>query len=309
MAANSGERPILIKKVKKISGGHHGGAWKVAYADFVTAMMAFFMLLWLLNVSEQETLQGLADYFTPTSASMSNSSGAGDILAGTALADEGASYSGSVSVTIPTASQQQTKTEGDSQGGPASEREVEILTQNRNWEAKIVTREDKMFEAVEDQLKAAIQRSPELLKHKDQLIIEQTPEGLRIQLVDKDNRPMFRRGSAELYAFAEQMLTTIGQVVQGLPNRVALTGHTDSSQTQPGANYSNWELSADRANSARRVLARSGVSRDRFSEVVGKASNEPLFPDDPGRPENKRVTLLVLREAPVVDPDFGAGGR
>lgn len=306
MAANSNERPILIKKVKKVSGGgHHGGAWKVAYADFVTAMMAFFMLLWLLNVSEKETLQGLADYFTPSNASMSNASGAGDILAGTALADEGASNAGSIRITVPNSTAQETDTQGESKGGPSQDREAEIVQQNRNWQAKIVTQEDKMFEAVEDALKAALQKSPELLKHQDQIIVELTPEGLRIQLTDKDQRPMFKRGSADLYPFAIHLLETVGKVVQTLPNRVALTGHTDSTG---GSNplYSNWELSSDRANSSRRVLAGSGVSRDRFSEVTGKAATEPLFPDQPNRAENKRVTLLVLREAPVVDPDFGA---
>ena len=116
---------------------------------------------------------------------------------------------------------------------------------------------------------------------------------------------MFKRGSAELYPFATTLLQTVGQVVHTLPNRIALTGHTDATGGS-NSNYSNWELSADRGNSARRVLARSGVSRDRFSEVTGKAATEPLFPDEPNRAENKRVTLLVLREAPVVDPDFGA---
>lgn len=307
MPPPSNDQPILIKKVKKISGGgHHGGAWKVAYADFVTAMMAFFMLLWLLNVSEKETLQGLADYFTPSNASMSNSSGAGDILAGTALADEGASNAGSIRVTVTTSASRETDTEGENKGGLGESREVEMVQDSRNWQAKIVTEEDKLFAAVEDTIKSAIQQSPELLKHKDQIIIELTPEGLRIQLTDKDKRPMFKRGSAELYPFAAVLLQTVGQVVQTLPNRIALTGHTDATGGGSNSNYSNWELSADRGNSARRVLARSGVSRDRFSEVTGKAATEPLFPDEPNRAENKRVTLLVLREAPVVDPDFGA---
>ncbi|MFZ5609370.1 MAG: flagellar motor protein MotB [Pseudomonadota bacterium] len=305
MAAKSEERPIIIKRVKKVAGGHHGGAWKVAYADFVTAMMAFFMLLWLLNVSDAETLQGLADYFTPSNASMSNSSGAGDILAGTAFDKDGASAAASANLTVPTATTQKVNTEGEDAGGPTQNNESEVVVDDRAWQANVVTREDKMFAAVEDSLKAAIQKTPELLQYKDQLIIEQTPEGLRIQLVDKDRRSMFKRGSAELYPFAIRLLETVGQVVQSLPNRISVTGHTDATPSAANADYSNWELSADRANAARRVLSRGGVSRDRFSQVTGKAATEPLFPDNPLRAENKRVSILILREAPVVDPNFG----
>ncbi|GAB4140023.1 MAG: flagellar motor protein MotB [Sphingomonadales bacterium] len=290
--AKDGERPIIIKKVKKVSGGHHGGAWKVAYADFVTAMMAFFMLLWLLNVSEKETLQGLADYFTPSNASMSNASGAGDILAGTALESEGAKSSGAIAGVTPADT---VKEETDS--------ENQVTAQN--WDPKINEREDRALTQLEAQIKAAIQETPDLNQHQDQLIVEQTPEGLRIQLIDKDGRPMFRQGSSELYGFAERMLRTIAGVIQTLPNRMAISGHTDAIPTRGDARYSNWELSADRANSARRVLSGAGVSKDRFSEVTGKAATEPLFPDAPMRPENKRIAILLLREAPVLDPGFG----
>jgi chemotaxis protein MotB len=301
------ERPIVIKKVKKVSGGgHHGGAWKVAYADFTTAMMAFFMLLWLLNVSDEVTLQGLADYFTPTNASMSNSSGAGGILAGTAMESAGASKSGSTTITFDATPADPNQTQdSDAESGESYRQGVAEEKASYDWEAKIVTREDKMFGSVQQALKTAIQDSETLKRHQDQIIVEQTPEGLRIQLIDKDRRSMFKRGSAELYPFAEDLLTMVGKVIQGLPNRISISGHTDSSPTSPGQ-YGNWELSADRANAARRIISASKVRADRFSEVTGRAATDPLFPDEPLRPENKRVTLLLLREAPVVAPDFGA---
>ncbi|MGD1954926.1 MAG: flagellar motor protein MotB [Sphingomonadales bacterium] len=302
----SNERPIVIKKVKKVSGGgHHGGAWKVAYADFTTAMMAYFMLLWLLNVSDEVTLQGLADYFTPTNASMSNSSGAGGILAGTNIESTGASNSGSATISFDAPQQvSNTTMDASAESGESYRQGIAEERAAQDWDAKIVTREDKMFGTVQQALKTAIQESETLQRHQDQIIVEQTPEGLRIQLIDKDQRSMFMRGSAQLYPFATERLSMVGRVIQGLPNRIAISGHTDSSPAAR-ADYSNWELSADRANAARRVIRTAKVRPDRFSEVTGMAATEPLFPDEPLRPENIRVTLLLLREAPVLAPDFG----
>lgn len=303
----SNERPIVIKKVKKVSGGgHHGGAWKVAYADFTTAMMAFFMLLWLLNVSDEVTLAGLADYFTPTNASMSNSSGAGGILGGTSMESTGASNSGSATISFTTPQKAtNTTADNDAESGESYRQGMAEEKAAVDWDAKVVTREDKMFGQVQQSLKTAIQESETLQRHQDQIIVEQTPDGLRIQLIDKDRRSMYKRGSAELYPFAKDLLKIVGKVIQGLPNRIAVSGHTDSSASAPG-DYGNWELSADRANAARRILSGADVRADRFSEVTGRASTDPLFPDEPLRAENKRVTLLLLREAPVVAPDFGA---
>ncbi|MEM8798584.1 MAG: flagellar motor protein MotB [Pseudomonadota bacterium] len=292
MAGKNDKRPIIIKKVKKVAGGHHGGAWKVAYADFTTAMMAFFMLLWLLNVSEKVTLQGLADYFTPSNASMSNSSGSGDILAGTSLADEGANASGAVSVTVPPDAAAKVEEQPDEDNDSSK------------WQAKVVEREDNALKAAEADLKIAIQQNPDLRRFQDHLVVEQTPDGMRIQIMDHDRRPMFKNGTAELYGFARDMFTAVADVLDRLPNRMVITGHTDASPSA-GRDYGNWELSADRANAVRRVLAKARVSRDRFSQVVGKAATEPLFPDNPFRAENKRVSILVLREAPAFDPNFG----
>lgn len=296
--ADEEERPILIKRVKKGGDdGHHGGAWKVAYADFTTAMMAFFMLLWLLNVSDKETLDGLADYFSPTSATASGNSGAGGVLGGTSMASEGAQSSGAVAVRLPgppPTSQNNDRKLGRSDG--------DVQHQSSDMSSTINERESEVFKAIAEQIKQAIQDSPELAQHEDQVLIEETPDGMAIQIVDKDGRAMFRPGTANLYGYASRLIGQIGDVVEVLPNRVSIHGHTDAGRFSAGAEYTNWELSADRANSARRVLRQTGVSTDRFSEVAGKADTEPMFPDSPDRPENRRITVLVLREAPVVAP-------
>ncbi|GER07644.1 chemotaxis protein MotB [Iodidimonas muriae] len=301
VAKKDDQRPIVIKKVKKGGGGgHHGGAWKVAYADFVTAMMAFFMLLWLLNVSDKETLEGLADYFSPSSASVSGTSGSGKPLAGTVIGSQGA-LDASSSITQIQGPPPSAQTDADDQ----SQAEDSSETPKADFADKL---QDGAMNALEETLRQAIQDSPELAQHKDQVLIEQTPEGVRIQITDKDGRSMFRDSTADLFGYAQRLIREIGAIVSTLPNRIAIMGHTDGGTYGAGSDYTNWELSADRANSARRVLSRTGVSSDRFSEVTGKAATEPLYPTDTFRAENRRITILVLREAPVVSPR-ASGGR
>lgn len=285
-------RPIIIKRVKKVSGGAHGGAWKVAYADFVTAMMAFFLMLWLLNSTSKEQKEGLADYFTPTVASTSTESGAGDILGGTSLESDGA-QSSSVTVSIPS-----TTTEAD------TEDEDTEKSSEEEYAERVAKKEQEYFEKMGEDLKAVIQKSPELAELKNQVLIDITEDGMRIQLVDKDNRAMFRPGSSTLYKYAEKMLTKIASIVVKMPNRLSISGHTDATPFSSRPNYSNWELSADRANASRRVLNNSGVSSNRVAEVLGMASTEPYFPDSPLRAENRRITILLLRESPTLPPNF-----
>jgi chemotaxis protein MotB len=271
----------------------------VAYADFTTAMMAFFMLLWLLTVSDKEQLSGIADYFTPSNATMSNSSGSGEILAGSSPAKDGAKADGSISTSAPSAN-----AEDESQPNPSGAQDSQTASTTA-WETKMPTMPDAQLLKAEEDIKTAIQETPELQRHKDQIILEQTPDGLRIQLVDKDQRPMFRSGTAELYPFTQRLLSAIAGIIEALPNRLSIQGHTDQAGTGGNAGYGNWELSADRANAARRALANSGVSADRFAEATGKADTDPLYPDAAGRPENRRVSLLLIREAPAFDPSFG----
>jgi len=287
-------RPIIIKRIKKVSGGAHGGAWKVAYADFVTAMMAFFLLLWLLSSTSKEQKEGLADYFTPTSASTDSSSGSGDILGGVSLNTDGAQDS-AVTVSIPTTTTDET-TDDESVKQKKSEED--------EYAEMIAKKEQDYFEQMSEKLKVAIEDNPELAQLKDQVLIDITEDGMRIQLVDKNNRAMFRPSTATLYKYAEKMIRKIATVVVKMPNRISITGHTGAIPFTSKANYSNWELSADRANASRRVLSNSGVSDNRIAEVLGKAATEPLLPDQPRRPENRRITILLLRESPTLPPSF-----
>ncbi len=292
------QRPIIIKRVKKVAAPHHSGSWKVAYADFVTAMMAFFMLLWLLTVTDKQTLSGIADYFTPSSATMSNSSGSGSILGGTAMQKDGAMSQGSIALATPTEAQEARDKESQSDAS-------DNAGKSDKWQADPPNNTpDPQLVAAQQDIKSAIQNAPTLAEFQDQILMEITPEGLKIELVDKDRRPMFKSGTAELYPYGQSLIRTIGEVVAGLTNRVQVTGHTDNAASS-NSSYSNWELSADRANTARRTLRAAHVLDDRFAEVTGKASTEPLFPDTPDRAENRRIGFLVLREAPVVAPTFG----
>ena len=298
-------RPI-IKKVKKVSGGgHHGGAWKVAYADFTTAMMAFFMLLWLLNVAPPETLAGLADYFSPTTAAVSGRSGVDAINAPTEDST-GSNPSPAVLISQP-GPPQSGPTQGDRDGSDAEGGGDPSLQDVLEAANRIREQEDQAFEQMQEQLRLAIQQSPTLSDLSDQLIMEVTEDGLKIQLIDKDRRAMFRQGTDELYNYAIAMISEIGESIQDLPNRITIQGHTDGGNFTNAEGSTNWELSADRANSARRVLDQSGVTGDRFFEVIGKAGTDPLYPDSPTRSENRRITVLILREAPVVPPNLTGG--
>jgi chemotaxis protein MotB len=291
--AKDDQAPIIIKKViKKVSGGAHGGAWKVAYADFVTAMMAFFMLLWLLNVSEKETLEGLADFFTPTTVMIKSSPDAPSIDRTQSGPGRGAGDSIG-------------RSGNDSQIATTNDSEPAIHVTIDTGGGKEVDRfQDAAFADAAERINQAIQKVPELLEHKDQIQIEITEEGMKIQLMDKDRRPMFRDTTAEAYGYAQRLIQEVGKIVEGLPNRISLLGHTDGGYFQRPNGYGNWELSADRANVARQILRITGVSTDRFSEVIAKADTDPIYPDDPMRAENRRITILVIREAPVVPPNM-----
>jgi len=292
---------IVIKKVKKGHGhGHHGGAWKVAYADFVTAMMAFFLLMWLINTTTPEQKRGIADYFAPASVSPSPN-GSGSILAGTAPGDDGVQGRGTSSVIERLSPMSPEDLETDEQDDQSSSARAADASEDA-LEAARSRREDARFESAEMSLRQALQDMPELAELSKHVLMDITPEGLRIQLVDQDGRPMFEAGSAEPTDRAKTLLRAISRVVGELPNRVSIAGHTDSAPA-PVAGYTNWELSADRANATRRLLEQSGLDADRVYQVTGKASSEPLYPDDPSLPGNRRVSITLLREAPVVPPD------
>lgn len=297
MAANT--RPIIIKRVKKIAAGHHGGAWKVAYADFVTAMMAFFLLMWLINTSSPEQKRGIADYFAPASVSASTS-GTGGILGGTALGVDGSMQKGSVAIL----DQPKPTSDSDAQTDTNTLKSSSSEVSQQVAEAAMAQREASEFQQAEMSLRQALQDMPELAELSRNIIVDQTPEGLRIQLVDQEGRPMFEPGSAEPNDRARLVLQAAARIVQALPNRIIVSGHTDAAPN-PDVNSSNWELSAARANAARRVLAQGGLSDDRISQVVGKAGSDPLFPDDPFQAANRRISIVLQRASSPLPADGG----
>lgn len=274
---------------------HYGGAWKVAYADFVTAMMAFFLLMWLLNVTTQEQKDLLSDYFNPSHPQISDStSGAGGVMGGLTMSPEGAMASNK-SPLIPLQVNQQRK-----RGAEAKSKVNQVKEKA----------EQKRFEMAAKKIAQAIQENPKLLKLKDNLIIDITPEGLRIQIVDQEDESMFPSGSAQMYEKMEELLTLITDIVLDMPNEISIRGHTDAVRYSPGAKYTNWELSADRANSSRRVMLETGMPIDRLNNVMGKASREPLIVDNPLDPRNRRITLILLKESltsPAPDEDMEDG--
>jgi chemotaxis protein MotB len=292
-----GDQPIVIKRIKKISGGgHHGGAWKVAYADFVTAMMAFFLLMWLINTTSPEQKRGIADYFAPASVS-ETTSGNGGILGGTALGQDGAKATGSMSVIEELSPDSRNPDDGKA-------RDAAKAASESTADATQAKQEEAAFASAAQSLRQALQDMPELAELSKNIIIDQTPEGLRIQLVDQEGRSMFNQGSAQPNDRAKLLLRAISKIINQLPNRISIYGHT-SANVAGGKAEGDWTLSAGRADASRRVLQASGVDPDRVFQVSGKATSEPLYPDDPTLPGNRRIAIVLLREAPVLPPDRG----
>jgi chemotaxis protein MotB len=302
--AAANQRPIIIKKIKKISGGgHHGGAWKVAYADFVTAMMAFFLLMWLINTTSPEQKRGIAEFFAPASVSRS-ASGAGGLLAGTSFAEEGVRNSRSAPI-ADNAQPQHTSNASDE--NPSQGETVAGGQQSPNEDAlerAKALRESSEFSRAEIAIRQAMQDMPDVAELSRNVIIEQTPEGLRIQIVDQEGRSMFNPGDAQPNERARRLLVAMSSVIEQLPNRITISGHTDGNA--PGSRYaSNFELSAERANAARRILMAQGLPSNRIYQVAGRADSEPMFADDPTLPGNRRIAITLLREAPALPADLG----
>jgi chemotaxis protein MotB len=297
-----GDQPIIIKRIKKsASGGHHGGAWKVAYADFVTAMMAFFLLMWLINTTSPEQKRGIADYFAPASVSQTTS-GSGGILAGTALGSEGAKANGSQSIIADASPDSRNPNDGKSKDGARSAADAQANSQARE---ELRKKEEAAFASAAQSLKQALQDMPELAELSKNIIIDQTPEGLRIQLVDQEGRSMFNEGTATPNDRAKVLLRAVAKVINQLPNRISIYGHTSASPGQGRKTEGDWPLSAARADASRKILQGAGVDADRVYQVSGKATSEPLYPDDPTLPGNRRIAIVLLREAPVLPPDAG----
>ncbi|HQS21382.1 MULTISPECIES: flagellar motor protein MotB [unclassified Acidovorax] len=275
-------QPIIIKRIKKSGHAVHGGAWKIAYADFVTAMMAFFLLMWLLGSTAKGELQGIAAYFSsPLKVAMAGGDGAGN--------------SSSV---IPGGGNDLTKVHGQvrrSDSETEKERRMSIDTAR----AERARQDAARIKALQSKIDAMITENPRLNEYKSQIRIDVTPDGLQIQIVDNQNRPMFDSGSALVKPYMRDILREIGAALGGVENRISLAGHTDSAPYgNSDRGYSNWELSADRANASRRELVSAGMPDAKLGRVVGLAASDLLEPDNPRAPANRRITITVLtREA------------
>jgi len=341
MASTDNEvpQPIIVKKIKKGGHGHHGGAWKVAYADFVTAMMAFFLLMWLLNVTTEEQKNAISNYFDPTHPRVSSDlSGSGGILGGMTMSPDGAQVSNVQSVAAP--QQRVTPKSGMAKGNQDSQKgssefegdsfDVEIegripsdtdraaredgennlqdglnildVAQNIQQEeleqmkALVEASENADFEEIKDQIIKEVEQAPELADLMDNLMIDITPEGLRIQIVDSEGRSMFPIGSAKMFGFMQKLVAKVTQVIIQQTNQISVRGHTDGKPYPKGARYNNWNLSSDRALASQSEMIGNGLTVSRVDNVVGKADREHLLPEEPLSPRNRRISIVLLRE-------------
>ena len=335
----SGHGVIIIKKIDDIDGGlTHGGAWKVAYADFVTAMMAFFLLMWLLNATTEDQRKGLADYFSPNALLSHNSSGTGQPFGGHTAFDEGALVSdrGAVEITegkrppLDAVDEKETKVftvarkaDSDKSTVATSDRPDPALNDpamvgqiardagpapdgNREptqaqIEAEKERQEKVAFEKAAGEIREAVHGDPDLAELAKQLAIDMTPEGLRIQIMDEVKLPMFATGSAVPNDRARELLHKVAPFLQKLPEAISIAGYTDAAP-YAGVGKTNWELSSERANATRRLLTDGGLADTRIRTVTGHADRDPLLPGDPLAAANRRIAIVVLRESHAPQP-------
>jgi chemotaxis protein MotB len=271
-------QPIIIKKIKKNGHAAHGGAWKIAYADFVTAMMAFFLLMWLLGSTSEGDKKGIADYFqSPLKVALLN----------------GGSGSGDSSSVLKGGGQDLTRSSGQVKRGDVQAPRSTINLQALRYEQRVA--EAARLQELSEQVESELKNNAKLAQYASQIKLDMTRDGLRIQIVDELSRPMFASGSSVVQPYMRELLRAIGSVLLEVPNRLTLEGHTDA---QPfgagGAGYSNWELSADRANASRRELVIGGLTEERVLRVQGLASSQPFNRDDPVDPQNRRISIIVM---------------
>ena len=275
--------PIIVRRIKRKGHGHHGGAWKVAYADFVTAMMAFFLVMWLIGAGTKQQRAAISEYFknpsmTQGTATMAPAGQAGPGGASNSMIKLGGAM--------------------DLSHGPGHDKQgaAAASVDPKEIEKEARKQERARLEELMQQLQAAIQSSQALEPFKDQLLLDITPEGLRIQIVDKQNRPMFDLGSAQLRPYTTKILQELSGFINRVPNRISISGHTDDAPYSTDHHYSNWELSADRANAARRALLTGGLSEDKIARVVGLAASVPFDRANPGDPINRRISIIVMNK-------------
>ncbi len=323
------QQPIIIKKIKKGGHGHHGGAWKVAYADFVTAMMAFFLLMWLLGGSSHHVREGIADWFrNPTgtqgpggaSTSMIKMGGAMEIPRSSKLKKAPSEENKkSFQQKDGSSDNKEKKDKEDTKETKTSEPKEEKEKEKPAVSEQEKAADQKRLDTLLANLKEAIEKSQALSAFKDQLFLDVTPQGLRIQIVDKKNRPMFDSSSAILKSHTRTILKKIGRIINTVPNHISITGHTDSSpfatkyiyveygSFEERRAYSNWELSADRANAARRELIKGGMKKSKIGQVIGLSDSVLFDKSRPYSPINRRISIVVLNKETEVAIGLLAG--
>jgi chemotaxis protein MotB len=300
--SDDGQQPIVVKRIKKGGGATHGGAWKIAYADFVTAMMAFFLLMWLLGSVTEGDLKGIADYFNaPLKVAMAGGSGSGD--------------SSSI---VNGGGEDLTRSYGQHKRSDDKDEKrtfnLKALPADRN---ALEQTEAKRLNELKTKIEGVIENSASLKQFKGQMKLDITTEGLRIQIVDEQNRPMFDSASAELKPYTREILHEVGRALNGVDNRISLSGHTDATPFFGGEKgFGNWELSTERANASRRELIAGGMSDAKLIRVVGLASALPYDKDDPFAAINRRISIIVLnrrteedilRDGKLPDPETAPG--
>jgi chemotaxis protein MotB len=271
-------QPIIVKKIKKGSHAAHGGAWKIAYADFVTAMMAFFLLMWLLGSTSEGDKKGIADYFqSPLKVALLN----------------GGSGSGDSSSLLKGGGQDLTRSSGQVKRGDVTAPRNTINLQALRQEQRAA--EAAQLQALSQQVATEFKNNEKLAKYASQIKLDMTRDGLRIQIVDAMARPMFDSGSALVKPGLRELLRVIGGVLAEVPNRLTVEGHTDALPFAGGdRGYSNWELSADRANASRRELVAGGLTEQRVLRVIGLASSQPFDHQNPNEPQSRRIAIIVM---------------
>ncbi len=283
MADDKNKKPIVVKRVRKVVGMAHGGAWKIAYADFVTAMMAFFLLMWLLGSTAKGDLKGISEYFkTPLMVALS-----------------GGQTSGDATSIIKGGGEDLTRAAGQVKQGetPARKKMIDLKTAKRELLRSQRRQEVEKLKQLKAAIEKAIDGSSRLQQFRSQILLDITSEGLRIQIVDEKNRPMFQIGSARLEPYTREILHEIGKMLNEVPNKISISGHTDAALYVGGASgYSNWELSADRANASRRELITGGMAEEKIVRVVGLSSAVLFRKEEPLNPVNRRISMIVMNK-------------
>lgn len=321
-----GNAPIVIRRSEpEGEAGHHGGAWKIAYADFVTAMMAFFLLMWLINATTESQRRGIADYFAPINPLGRSATGAGQPFGGRTLNSQGEMTADSPVAQVLRQGlhgielEEEMEEEEDSQRRPptltqaprsGAERqnaERQEQGQGQQEQAQREAQRRALLAEAAEEIRQAVRSDPALAELGRQLMVEEVPEGLRIQVVDAEGQPLFATGHGAPNERGRALLQRAATVIARMPYPVEVTGHTDAAPFR-GGDRTNWELSADRANATRRLLVESGVAEGRIRAVAGRADRELLVPAQPLDPANRRVAVLVLMPNIATLPQHAAAG-